>query len=77
MKNDLGLEAVRAARLAISHEFNNDPGRLVAHYIEMQSQFQDRLVISGPEEPSPTDVLPSVPRTASIGVAAGEASPRR
>jgi hypothetical protein len=77
MKNDLGLEAVRAARLAISHEFDNDPGRLVAHYIEMQSQFQDRSILSGPGEPSPAEEVPSVPRNAQLGVAAGEASPRR
>jgi len=77
MKNDLGLEAVRAARLAISHEFNNDPSRLIAHYIEMQSKFQNRSIIAGPGEPSPLKAMPSVARTAQLGVAADEATPRR
>jgi len=62
MKNDLGLEAVRAARLAISHEFDNDPGRLIAHYIEMQSKLQDRSIIEGPGETSTLDAIPSVAR---------------
>ena len=77
MKNDLGLEAVRAARLAISREFDNDPGRLVAHYIEMQSQLQVRSIITGPGELSTTEVMSSAERTAPLGVAAGEASSRR
>jgi hypothetical protein len=77
MKNDLGLEAVRAARIAISHEFDNDPGRLVAHYIQIQSQLQDRSMVSGPGEPSPTEAMPSVACTAQLGVATDEAPPRR
>lgn len=77
MKNDQGLEAVRAARLAISHDFDNDPTRLVAHYIEMQSQIQDRSIITGPGEVPTSEPHPSVARTAQLGVAADEASPRR
>ncbi len=77
MKNDLGLDAVRAARLAISHEFDNDPSRLIAHYIEMQSRFVDRSIIEGPGETSTVEAIPSVLRTAQLGVATKEASPRR
>lgn len=66
MNNDLGLEAVRAARLAISREFDNDPGRLIAHYVEMQSQLPDKSIIAGPGESSPTEVTPSVARTAQL-----------
>jgi hypothetical protein len=77
MKHDLGLEAVRAARQAISREFDNDPSRLVTHYMEMQSQLQDRTVISGPGEPSLTELAPSVARTVQPTNAADEALPRR
>jgi hypothetical protein len=77
MKNDPALEAVRAVRLAISHEFDNDPGRLIAHYIEMQSQIRDKSVIAGPGEPLLIQAVASVARTAQLGVAADEPSPRR
>jgi hypothetical protein len=77
MKNDPALEAVRAVRLAISHEFDNDPGRLIAHYIEMQSQIRDKSVIVGPGEPAPIEAVASVARTAQLGVAADDASHRR
>jgi hypothetical protein len=77
MKNDLGLEAIRAARLAISREFDNDPGRLIAHYIEMQSKIQDRSIIEGPREVSAVEAHPSIALTPPLGVAADEASPRR
>jgi hypothetical protein len=77
MKNDLGLEAVRAARLAISREFDNDPGRLIAHYIEMQSRIQNRSILEGPDEVSTIEASPSTASTAQLSVAADEASPRR
>ena len=49
MKTDPGIEAVRRARQDISRELGNDPVRLVAHYMEMQKDFAERLV-HGPEE---------------------------
>lgn len=61
--NDPGLENVRAARHAISREFGNDPARLVAHYIDMQSRYKGGTVIEGPEyQPSEdkTGILGSV-----------------
>jgi len=77
MKNDQGLEAVRAIRVAISREFSNDPARLIAHYIEMQSQFGDRSLIAGPGQVSTPGATPSVARGAQLSVAADESSPRR
>ena len=67
MKNDPALGAVRAVRLAISREFDNDPGRLIAHYIEMQSQIRDKSVIAGPGEQAPVETVPSGARTAQLG----------
>ena len=46
--NDPGLETVRAARHAISREFENDPARLIAHYLEMQSRYKGGPLIQGP-----------------------------
>jgi hypothetical protein len=48
MKNDPGIEAVRQARRDISRELENDPVRLVAHYMDKQKDFKGRLV-HGPE----------------------------
>ena len=77
MKNDPGLEAVRAVRLTISREFDNDLGRLIAHYIEMQSQTRDRVIIAGPGEPALIEAVPSGALTAQLGVVADEISHRR
>jgi hypothetical protein len=44
MKDDPGLEPVRAARHAISAAFDHDPARLLAYYVEMQRAFAGRLV---------------------------------
>ncbi len=52
MRNDPGLSAVRAVRSAISSEFDNDPGKLVAHYVEMQSRLRGKVIIQGSEESS-------------------------
>jgi hypothetical protein len=50
MSTDPALDAVRAARIKISHELGNDPARLVEHYARLQEKFRDRLV-QGPEDP--------------------------
>ena len=47
MKTDPALDAVRKARTQISHEFGNDPSRLVAHYAALQAEHSGQ-VISGP-----------------------------
>ena len=41
---DEGIRAVRAVREKISAEFNNDPEKLVKHYIEQQKLHQSRLL---------------------------------
>ena len=66
MKHDPGLSAVRAIRAAISHEFGNDPNRLIAHYVEMQSQLRDRAIIQGSEESPLLDSHRPTPRTAQL-----------
>lgn len=66
MKHDPGLSAVRAIRTAISHEFGNDPNRLIAHYVEMQSRLRDRVVIQGSEESQLLDSHRPTPRTAQL-----------
>ncbi len=43
------IDRVRAARHRISERFGHDPYRLVAYYMERQSEHQDRLVRA--EEP--------------------------
>ena len=68
MPNDPAIDAVRAARIQISKEFGDDPTRLIAHYIEFQKRYAERL-IHGPEgEPG---------SAAQQIVAPDEASPRR
>jgi hypothetical protein len=42
--NDAPIEEVRELRRQISARFGNDPARPVAHYIELQEQYRDRLV---------------------------------
>lgn len=42
--NDPVIEEVREARRRISARFDHDPARLVAYYVEMQQQYQDRLL---------------------------------
>jgi len=48
MSEDLGIEAVRTIRQEISRQFDDDPTRIVKHYMEMQARFKDRLR-PGPE----------------------------
>jgi glycyl-tRNA synthetase alpha subunit len=46
------IAGVRAARRRISERYGHDPKKLIEHYIEMQKQFQERLVSSGGKEGS-------------------------
>ncbi len=77
MKNDPGLDAVRSVRLAISHEFGNDPERLVAYYIEMQSQYRDRPLLEGPGARSLLGTLRATADPDKLGDATSEPPPRR
>ncbi len=51
-RNDETITEVREARGRISAQFAHDPKRLVAHYMEMQKQYQERLLSqNAPVEP--------------------------
>ena len=54
MRTDPAIEAVRAVRLAMSRHFANDPARLIAYYMDLQSQYQGGSLIEGPERASAT-----------------------
>ncbi|MBN2494694.1 MAG: hypothetical protein JXR96_08905, partial [Deltaproteobacteria bacterium] len=43
-KEDEGIRAVRDVRKAISADFDDDPEKLVAHYILEQERHRDRLL---------------------------------
>ena len=44
--NDAPIEEVRALRCQISEHFEHDPAQLVAHYMQLQEQYRDRLIES-------------------------------
>ena len=47
MKQNQGdpvIDEIREVRRRISARFGHDPTRLVAFYMEMQKQYQDRLI---------------------------------
>ena len=45
LKNvDEGIRAVRDVREKISSEFDNDPEKLVEHYMEQQERYRHRLL---------------------------------
>ena len=43
-QSDPVIDEIREVRHRISARFDHDPARLVAYYIELQSQHQDRLI---------------------------------
>ena len=42
--NDPVIDEIRAVRHRISARFDHDPTQLVSFYLEMQKQYQDRLI---------------------------------
>ena len=44
LPHDPAIEEIREVRHRISARFGHDPKRLIAHYVEYQKQFQDRLI---------------------------------
>ena len=42
--SDAVIDEIREARHRISARYGHDPTRLVAFYIELQKQYQDRLI---------------------------------
>jgi restriction endonuclease Mrr len=45
MTQDDDIRAVRDVRERISAEFDDDPERLVAHYLAEQEKYRDRLLL--------------------------------
>lgn len=48
------IAEIRKVRHEISARFEHDPERLVAHYMELQKQYADRL-IEAPQSPARKD----------------------
>ena len=44
IEDDPTIKRIREVRHQISASFDHDPRKLVAHYIEFQKQYADRLV---------------------------------
>ncbi|HEY0512917.1 MAG TPA: hypothetical protein VGH73_13490 [Thermoanaerobaculia bacterium] len=42
--NDPVIDEIREIRHRISERFEHDPAKLVAYYMELQKQYQDRLL---------------------------------
>jgi hypothetical protein len=53
-RTDSVIDEIREVRRRISARFDNDPVRLVAHYIKLQEQHGERL-IGPPKAAMPTD----------------------
>ncbi len=52
-KTDPGLEAIRKVRHEISREFENDPARLVEHYMALQRRMPSTTkLVQGPADDS-------------------------
>lgn len=43
-QSDPVIDEIREVRHRISSRFDHDPARLVAYYMELQKQYQDRLI---------------------------------
>ena len=44
IKSDPVIDEIREVRHQISARFGHDPRKLVAYYIELQKQYEDRLL---------------------------------
>jgi hypothetical protein len=43
-ENDPVIDEIREVRHRISAQFGHDPAKLVAHYMQMQEKYKDRLI---------------------------------
>ena len=43
-QSDPVIDEIREVRHRISARFEHDPARLVAYYVELQKQYQERLI---------------------------------
>ena len=55
--NDPVIDEIREVRHRISARLDHDPVRLVAYYVELQKQYQERLVV--PEKAGERADLPT------------------
>lgn len=62
-KDDPTIARIRATRHRISQQFDHDPQRLVAHYIELQEKYRHRLGAQPAPEPSVSEPGRSVSAT--------------
>ena len=46
--SDPVIDRIREVRHQISEQFGHDTAKLVAHYMEVQEQYADRLIQSSP-----------------------------
>ncbi len=53
-QNDPVIDEIREVRHRISEQFNHDPARMVAYYIELQERHRERL-IDAPKVPDNKD----------------------
>jgi hypothetical protein len=44
------IDEIREVRHRISERYDHDPARLVAHYMELQERYRDRLLETQPTE---------------------------
>ena len=44
MKRDSTIERVRKVRHQISAEHNHDPRQLIAYYLEMEREYEERIL---------------------------------
>ena len=44
IEKDPVIDEIREIRHRISARFDHDPARLVAYYMELQKQYEDRLI---------------------------------
>jgi len=44
------IDEIREVRHRISERYDHDPARLVAHYMELQERYRDRLLETEPAE---------------------------
>jgi hypothetical protein len=50
-QGDAVIAEIRAVRHRISERVDHDPARLIAYYMELQRQYQDRLIAPAATEP--------------------------
>jgi hypothetical protein len=43
-ESDPVIDEIREVRHRISERFDHDPSKLVAHYMELQEHYKDRLI---------------------------------